>query len=175
METNYLSRTKKPTADASNGHAESSGTERPANCSAANQPEAQDSKVSHKPTRRYFSGGYKLRILCEANQCERPGQLGALLKREGLYSSHLSSWRRQQQAGMLAALTPKKRGRKTVDPDTLVCENRSLHRENEHLQARLRQAEMIIQMQGGVSSMPVIPEIPSGKPRGKGDCDGEGK
>src|SRR5918996_3657320 len=75
-------------------------------------------QVVAKPRRRTYTAEYKRRILREADACTTPGAIGALLRREGLYSSHLVEWRRAQARGELAALSPKKRGRKprTVDP-----------------------------------------------------------
>ena len=96
-----------------------------------------------KPARRRFTAAYKLRILREAEQCA-PGDLGALLRREGLYSSHLTTWRRQQDVGQLAGLAPKPRGPK-VDPQ--ATELARLKRENERLQVKLQQAEAIISAQ----------------------------
>ena len=116
-----------------------------------------DSPLPEKSTRRRFTAEYKLRILLEADQFTKPGELGDLLRREGLYSSHLCAWRRQRDAGAMAALTPKKRGRKPATDGAVVDENRWLHRENRHLQARLRQAEMIIAMQTKVSDVLGIP------------------
>ncbi|OHB73265.1 MAG: hypothetical protein A2V70_20145 [Planctomycetes bacterium RBG_13_63_9] len=109
-------------------------------------------------TRRRFTAEYKLKILRAADQCTRPGQLAKLLKREELYSSHLTAWRRQREVGILAALAPRKRGRKPARHDPLTDENRALRRENEHLQARLAQAETIIQMQTHVSRLLGIPQ-----------------
>ena len=72
-----------------------------------------DTEVLEKPTRRRFTAEYKLHILREADACTESGCVGALLRREGLYSSHLNTWRRQREEGMLDGLQPKKRGRKT--------------------------------------------------------------
>ena len=96
-----------------------------------------------KPARRRFTAGYKLRLLREAEQCA-PGELGALLRREGLYSSHLTTWRRQQEAGQLAGLAPKPRGPKG---DPQATELTRLKRENERLQVKFQQAEAIISAQ----------------------------
>ena len=71
-----------------------------------------DPEVSLKPERRQFSAEYKLRILAEADRCKGSGEIGALLRREGLYRSHLEKWRQQQQESSLRALAPQKRGRK---------------------------------------------------------------
>ena len=75
-----------------------------------------DPEVVPRAKRRNFSAEYKRRILAEADQCRERGEVGALLRREGLYSSHLSNWRRQQRQGQLQALGPQKRGRKS-DPE----------------------------------------------------------
>lgn len=107
------------------------------------KPEVIDPTVVPKATRRRFSAEYKLRVLREADGCTGPGQMGALLRREGLYSSHLTEWRRQHEAGALSGLTPKKRGRKP-SPELRVVE---LERENGRLAARLAQAEAIIDAQ----------------------------
>ncbi len=114
-------------------------------------PKTPGPSSTGKSTRRCFTAEYKLWVLHEADQCAKPGDLGALLQREGLYSSHLCAWRRQREAGALAALAPKKRGRKAIKNDGMSRENQLLLRENQHLQARLRQAEMIIAMQAKVS------------------------
>jgi len=111
-----------------------------------------------KSSRRRFTAEYKLRILHEADQCAKPGELGALLRREGLYSSHLCAWRRQREAGARAALAPKKRGRKPARRRSLARENQLLQRETRHLRARLRQAEMMIAMQARVSDILGIPQ-----------------
>jgi transposase-like protein len=110
----------------------------------ANVVEAPDSEVVPKARRRKFSAEYKLRILREADACNRPGEIGALLRREGLYSSLLSDWRRQRDAGALARLSGKKRGRKPTAEARRVAE---LERENERLRHRLGQAETIIAVQ----------------------------
>ena len=110
-----------------------------------------DPEVEPKAKRRKFSAKYKLRVLEEADKCTEPGQIGALLRREGLYSSHLTTWRRQKEQGVLEGLSPKKRGRK--GKDELEKEVNRLRREKEHLQARLEQAEMIIDVQKKLSRL----------------------
>ena len=117
----------------------------------------RDPEVLEQAVRRRFTGEYKLRILEEAERCTEPGQLGALLRREGLYSSHLSTWRRQRQDGILSGLTPKRRGRKANRKDPLVQENQRLRAENERLRTRLKQAETIIGFQKKLSEMLGIP------------------
>jgi transposase len=104
-----------------------------------------DPEVLPKAKRRKFSAEYKRRILEEADNCTESGQIGALLRREGLYSSHLTTWRRQRDRGLIQALSPKKRGRKRKDE--LEREVVRLQRENERLRASLEQAEMIIDVQ----------------------------
>lgn len=109
----------------------------------------QDTEVAAKAVRRQFSAAYKLRILQEAEACP-PGEVGALLRREGLYSSHLTTWKRQQAAGQLAGLTPKPRGPK---PNLEAEALKRLRKENERLQRRLQQAEAIIEAQKKLSQL----------------------
>jgi transposase-like protein len=120
-----------------------------------------DPAVLEKPVRRRFLAEYKLRILQEADRCTASGQLGALLRREGLYSSLLSSWREQRSKGTLAGLTPKRRGRKANPDAPLIAENQRLTRETQRLAAKLRQAETIIEVQKKLSEMLGIPLPPS--------------
>jgi len=120
-----------------------------------------DPAVLEKPVRRRFTAEYKLRILCEADRCAESGQLGALLRREGLYSSLLSTWRQQRDEGTLAGLTPKRRGRKANPDAPLIAENQRLLRETRRLAAKLRQAETIIEVQKKLSEILGIPLPPS--------------
>ena len=108
------------------------------------QTQYPDPEVVPQAKRRRFSAEYKLRVLAEADSCTRPGEIGALLRREGLYSSHLTTWRRQRDEGQLQGLSGRKRGRKAERQAAEVAE---LCRENEQLQARLQQAETIIDVQ----------------------------
>ena len=119
-----------------------------------------DPAVLEKPARRRFTAEYKLRILHEADRCTASGQLGALLRREGLYSSLLSTWRRQRDEGTLAGLTPKRRGRKANPDAPVIAENERLRRENQRLTAKLRQAETIIEVQKKLSEILGIPLPP---------------
>ena len=123
-----------------------------ATTSSGNQP-SPDPEVSEKPARRKFTAQYKLRILKEADRCSKPGQIGALLRREGLYSSALSSWRKQRDQGVLGALTPKKRGRKATEKNPLAGRVAQLERENQMLQKHLSQAEIIIEVQKKVATL----------------------
>ena len=117
--------------------------------------------MPEKPLRRRFTAEYKLRILREADRSTEPGQLGALLRREGLYSSHLTTWRQQRDTGALAGLRPKRRGRKPRASDPLIAENQRLQRENQRLAKKLRQAETIIEVQKKLSEVLGIPLPPS--------------
>ena len=117
-----------------------------------------DPEVVPRAKRRNFSPSYKLGILEEADQCERrSGQLGALLRREGLYSSHLTAWRRQRAAGQLAGLSPKKRGRKAQPPNPLASRLAELERENRKLKKAMKKAETIIEIQKKASELLGIP------------------
>jgi transposase len=107
---------------------------------------AADPEVSAKSGRRRFSAAYKARIVREADGCKEPGEVGTLLRREGLYSSSLTQWRRDYQMGAESALADDKRGRKhTKNP--LTSEVERLCRELERTQKKLRQAEIIIGVQ----------------------------
>ena len=112
-----------------------------------------DPEVVERGVRRRFPGAYKLRVLKEAEACSEPGQLGALLRREGLYSSHLTTWRRQAEQGTLEALSPRRRGPKGQKPNPLSKRVDVLEKENRHLRHQLKQAEMIIEVQKKISEM----------------------
>jgi transposase len=105
--------------------------------------------------RRKFTAEYKLELLKEADACRAPGELGALLRREGLYSSHLSTWREQRRMGALAALSDVRRGRTAAPREAQEVER--LRRELVRLQRRLDQAERIIDIQKKVSEILGIP------------------
>jgi transposase-like protein len=115
------------------------------------ETERPDSEV--KTPYRRFSAKEKLRILEEADACTEPGEIGALIRREGIYSSYLSRWRRARDRGQLDGLSAKKRGpRRTIDQE-LAEENAALRRENERLRIRLEQAETIIEVQKKLSEV----------------------
>lgn len=113
-------------------------------------PAKVEPEVNAKPERRQFSAEYKRRILAEADACTEAGQIGALLRREGLYSSNLTHWRQQRAEGALKALSPKKHGPK-LDP--LADENAALRRRIERLEADLKRAETIIEVQKKLSDL----------------------
>ena len=118
-----------------------------------NKSKVPDPEVVPRARRKRFSAEYKLRILEEVDACSEPGQIGALLRREGLYSSHLTTWRRQRAESQLAGLSPKRRGRRPSVDERLAKESAALKRENQRLQMRLQQAETIIEVQKKLSGL----------------------
>jgi transposase len=110
-----------------------------------------DPEVPERARRRQFTAAYKLRSLEEADRCSVPGQLGTLLRREGLYSSHLVDWRRQRAHGTLAALAPRRRGRPA--PPAYQAELAHLRHENDRLTRQLATAEAIVEIQKKVSAL----------------------
>jgi transposase-like protein len=109
-------------------------------------------EVLAKPKNRHFSAAYKVRIVEEAQKCTESGLIGALLRREGLYSSALTQWRRQYQNGALQGLKDDKRGRKRTC-DARDQELERLRRANEQLSKKLSQAELIIDIQKKVAAL----------------------
>jgi transposase len=112
---------------------------------------AADPEVIDKPIRRRFTSEYKLRIVEEADRCTEPGKVGRLLRREGLYTSHLTSWRKAARTGSLKALS-KKRGRKS-ERNPLEEKVRKLEREKARLEKELHKAHLIIDVQGKVAGL----------------------
>jgi len=110
-------------------------------------------EVVAKPTRRRYTAEYKLGVLREADGCTRPGEIGALLRREGLYSSTLTHWRKQRQRGELGGLSPKKRGPLPKEKNPLTDKVRALERENARLTARAERAEGLVELQKKVSEI----------------------
>lgn len=129
------------------------------------RPARPDPEVAEKAVRRKFTAEYKRSILEQADASRGEGAIGALLRREGLYSSHLSTWRRQRKEGTLQALSARKRGRKS-NFHPLVPENARLRAENARLLRRLEQAETIIEVQKKVSALLGI-SISEAKPNGE--------
>ena len=117
---------------------------------------APDPEVVAKAQRRQFTADYKKRILAEAEAAQQPGAIGAMLRREGLYSSHLTHWRQQSQEAMRTALAHHRRGPKPKH-DPLFEEVRQLKQENGRLTDRLARAELIIDVQKKVSQLLGIP------------------
>jgi transposase-like protein len=116
--------------------------------------EVPSPEVVEKARRRHFSPEYKLRVVREADACRGDGQLGALLRREGLYSSHLTTWRRQRETGALAGMRARKRGPKGREEDPRVKQQA---REIARLQRELKQAVTIIDIQKKVAGILGIP------------------
>ncbi len=107
----------------------------------------EDVQVAAKPQRRTYTAEYKRQILKEADACTTPGAIGALLRREGLYSSHLVVWRRARGRGELAALTPKKRGRKPTPVDPRDRKIAEFERQLAQMTGRAEQAEALVEAQ----------------------------
>ncbi len=110
-----------------------------------------DPELAERAQRRKFTAGYKLRILREAAGATRPGEIAAMLRREGLYTSHLTAWRKQQDAGALAGLEPRKRG--PSGPSAEQVELRALRARLERAEADLATARRVIEVQGNVSAL----------------------
>lgn len=116
-------------------------------------PPASNTEVVPRARRRTFTKADKRRLLKEADQCARPGELGALMRREGVYSSSLSTWRRQLEAADLDALAPKKRGPK-ADPARLDAQQiAQLTRERDKLLVELSKAQLVIEVQKKVTAL----------------------
>jgi transposase len=113
------------------------------------RPDPEVPERLERARRRQFTVGYKLRILSEADAARTTGEIGALLRREGLYSSHLAAWRRQREEGILTALSPRRRGRPASSPEQR--ELARLRQANERLEQRLVAAEAVIEIQKKVS------------------------
>ena len=111
-----------------------------------------DPEVPARPARRRFSAQYKAQIVEEASRCTQPGQIGALLRREGLVSARLALWRKQCRQGAMKALRDDKRGRKPIH-DPRDCELDRLRRENVRLTHKLKQAQTIIEIQKKVAAL----------------------
>jgi transposase-like protein len=124
-------------------------------------PASVSPELSDRPRRRTFTAQEKLRILAEADQAARSGgSVGAILRREGLYSSALTDWRRQRDVGALGGLTPTKRGPKVAPVNPLAAELAAARRDNAKLKRQLERAEAIIGIQKKVAELLGIPPIP---------------
>lgn len=112
-----------------------------------------DPEVLDRPRRRSFTAEYKLRILRELDALTEPGQVGAVLRREGLYSSHIVDWRRKRESGALQGLEPQKQGRPAKPQNPLEPKVAELERKNARLEEDLRKARLIIDVQKKVSEL----------------------
>jgi transposase-like protein len=125
-------------------------------------PASAPPELSARPRRRTFTAKDKLRILAEADRVTEPGGIGAILRREGLYSSALTDWRRQRDAGAYAAMVPAKRGPKTAEANPLAAALALSQQNNARLTRRLARAEAIIDIQKKVASLLGIPLASNG-------------
>ena len=114
---------------------------------------APDPEVVAKPTRRQFTAEYRLRIVEEADRCTRPGEVGRMLRREGLYTSHLSAWRKARRSGPLQGLTAKKRGTKPAEYNPLSPKVRQLEARVARLEKELATAHTILDVQSKISGL----------------------
>ena len=124
-------------------------------------PAATSPELSERPRRRNFTAQDKLRILAETDRAANTGGIGAILRRENIYSSALTDWRKQRDAGALGALVPLKRGRKMPETNPLAAELAVVQRDNARLSRRLARAEAIIELQKKVAELLGIPLAPS--------------
>ena len=120
-------------------------------------PASASPELTARPHRRIFTAQDKLRILADTDRAADTGGIAAILRREGLYSSALTDWRRQRAAGALGALTPVKRGPKIAEPHPLITEVAALQKDNARLTLRLARAEAIIGIQKKVAELLGIP------------------
>ena len=141
------------------GAAEAQGARRASEAFAARAGAVAgvDPEVPAKARRRRFAAEYKRRVLREADAARDAGQIGALLRREALYSSHLNSWRRARERGELAGLEPKRRGRKEKAVNPLTKRVVELERDKRRLERRLKQAELLLEIQKKASQLLEIP------------------
>jgi transposase len=123
------------------------GTEEGRRPTVVPAPAATNPELSNRPKRRTFTAGEKLRILEETDRAAGTGDIGAIVRREGLYSTTLTDWRRQREAGVLGALTPGRRGPKVSELNPLAAEVTKARQENARLQQRLERTEAIIDLQ----------------------------
>jgi len=144
---------------------ETEGARRATGVSNNNQTQNSipDPEVSEKATRRRFTAQYKIRVLQEADSCTDFGQIGALLRREGLYASSLTTWRRQKERSALDALSAKRRGPKKKKTDTATRYISTLEQENHAIRQKLKQAETIIEVQKKISEILNIPSNLTGE------------
>jgi len=123
-----------------------------------------DPEVSERPQRRTFSVADKLRVLEEIDRA-RPKEIGAILRREGLYSSNVTRWRRQRDTGQLRGLAPAKPGPKTPPANPLKSDVERLERDNARLRDQLSRAEAVIELQKKVAQL--LETLPASMDRGE--------
>ena len=140
-----------PDPDASQGARRA--TEDEPGSAAPGVPADTNSEVVPRARRRHFSMADKRRILAEADRCTKPGEIGALMRREGIYSSGLSTWRRQREVAELAALAPQKRGPKFDPARADALQIAQLTRERDKLQVQLDKANLVIAVQKKVAAL----------------------
>jgi transposase len=148
-----------------NGHTgssleDASAGARRASAEASSSAAPPDPEVAAVAKRRRFSGAEKRRILGEADRCTQPGEIGALLRREGIYASMLATWRKQREQAERVALAPRKRGPK---PNAALAEARQMKKlqdENARLRAQLERARTIIDVQKKLCTMLGLPTAP---------------
>lgn len=126
---------------------------------------AADIEVSPRHQPRRFSAEEKRRIIKEAGACTKPGEVGALLRREGIYSSYLTAWRQAQRRAELSGLSPRKRGPVPVPPNPLAPKLAELERENRKLKVRAERAEAVVELQKKIAEflgiqLPKHDEVP---------------
>ena len=136
---------------------EAEGARRATGGSPSAAPVVGETEVVAKAQRRRFTAEYKRRIVREADRCTQPGALGALLRREGLYSSHLITWRRQRERGELAGLSGKRRGRKAKAVNPLAKRVAELEHDKRRLERKLERAELLLDIQKKASRLLEIP------------------
>ena len=129
----------------------------PARDDAKGRRDAANVEVLAKATRRQFSAEYKRRILREAAAARQAGEIGALLRREGLYSSYLNTWQHQRERGELAGLSPRRRGRKEKAVNPLAKQVAELERDKRGLERKLQRAELLLDIQKKASQLLQIP------------------
>ena len=124
-------------------------------------PDTPSPELAHRPRRRRFTAQDKLRLLAETDGAAGTGRIGAILRREGLYSSTLTEWRKARDGGANTALSPPKRGPKIGEPNPLTAELVAARKENARLALHLARAEVIIDIQKKVAALLGIPAMPN--------------
>jgi len=142
--------------------ASGAGTDGGRRPTAVPAPLAASPELAARPRRRTFTAQDKLRILAETDRAAEVGGIAAILRREGLYSSNLTDWRRARDAGAISGLNPARRGPKIAEPNPLAADNARLQQDNDRLAQRLARAEAIIDIQKKVAALLGIPMAPNG-------------